>query len=107
MSDKSETIKVRHRRSNDFSSVYASGVISSSVPFTGLFNLTFYEDVIGIQSETMNTSGTTEIVTSFEDGDIEHHREDKVRVSMSPETAQLLINLLTRQLSDMKAGASE
>ncbi len=103
----SEKRKVPHRRANGFTSVYATGVVSSYVPFGGSMTLTFYEDVIGINSETLEMlEDGTKAKTSFEDGDLEPHREDKVRVTLMPDAAAKLYQLLKEQFGEFLDGVN-
>jgi hypothetical protein len=102
-----ETTKtIIHRRAVGFSTVYASGIVSSLVPNSGLFNLTFYEDVVGVRQETLASSSETTAISTIEESGLEPHREDKVRVSMRPETVVALVNLLQEQLKTIQAAGN-
>jgi len=94
-----DKIKILHRRAHGFNSVYSTGAISSIEPQGGNFMLTFYEDVVGINHETLVKIEGTKYRTEFEEGALESHREDKVRVTMGPQAVRNLINLLQDQLA--------
>lgn len=90
------TIKIDHRRSSAFTSAFANGVVLSLAP-SGLYNLTFYEDVVGIHSEHLTATSETETSTEFLTDDLHPHKEDKVRVTMKEEDLRSLCALIQRR----------
>jgi len=97
----SEKKKIVHRRAHGFTSVYATGVISSIDTASASVALVFFEDVVGVNAETLTDLGNGTSSSTFEDGDIEHHREDKVRVTLRGDAARNLYNLLKEQFENM------
>jgi hypothetical protein len=95
MSEFVEGEKIQHRRSANFGSVFANGAVLSAISASQMFTLTFYEDVVGLNSETvMKASGDAPVKTAFKDDDVTPHREDKVRVTLPPHAIQNLLSLL-------------
>lgn len=91
--------KIKHRRSEHFQSVFAGGTVVSKIERGPTYTLTFYEDVVGINSETILVSEDGVASTGFETGDLDHHREDKVRVTIREDGLIALRDLINRLLT--------
>lgn len=93
--------KLPHRRSPHYGSVFANGVILSFLPTSELYNITFYEDVLLVNSETLPAPDDTTGKTKFVEGDLEPAREDKVRVSMREQDLRSLYDLLSKRFKEV------
>lgn len=91
-----ENFKIPHQRANSFHSAFANGVTVSLSP-SGYYNMTFWEDAMGIVSETARLEdGVME--TSYESDDVLAHREDKFRITIDLSTMRALHDVLDRRL---------
>mgnify|MGYP003628016716 CR=1 FL=1 len=93
--------KLPHRRSPDYASVFANGVILSFLPANEMYNITFYEDVLLVNSETLPVPDDKSSKTTFVDGDLLPTREDKVRISMREQDLRSLYDLLSKRFKDV------
>lgn len=92
-----EAVKVEHRRAPTFNSAFATGTILSALG-NGFYNLTFYEDCVGVEKETMTINPDGSTVSSFGPGDLFPHKEDKIRITMHHKDLMALYTLMKSKL---------
>ena len=108
MSDEKKNIKIPHHRSANFCSHFVNGALISGPLPNGNLNFVFYEDAVGIISETgIPQEVDGQYTPTLEDDDFFNFREDKARISMPMSTAKLIYELLKKRFEPEEIDVSE
>ena len=103
--EKKEVIKIPHHRGNDYSSHYATGMVLTGPTPDDLYQIHFFIETFGIQSETaVHAKDDEENVFQLSIGkdDLIAFREDKSRISVTSETLLKLRDIIDRHLAKDK-----
>lgn len=106
MSDEEQEFKIDHRTSKTFASTFSNGVTLTLAP-SGYYQLTFWEEVVGIVQETAKPKKDGGRDIYYKEEDTFLHKEDKMRVTMDLSTLSALHKVISRRLEMLQSGESE
>ena len=105
-----KVLTIPHKLSKQFTSHFATGVILSGPLPDGFFQMVFYTDAIGIESERASLKEHDDTGALYEvksDVETARFREDKVRISMPEAPLRSLYGLLKRRFESLDDSADE